>query len=117
MHTVVVDGQDVEAVHDAALAARTHAVEGSGPVFLVANTYRLTGHYVGDPQVYRAREEIREVRQTHDPVAALRAELDVSDADWAELEHEIAAIVEGAVEFAVNGTDPQPEDAMKNIYA
>ena len=117
MHTVVVDGQDVEAVHEAAQAARSYAVEGNGPVYLVANTYRLTGHYVGDPQVYRAREEIREARQEHDPLPALRGRLEVSDADWAELEQEAVDIVEASVEFALTGTDPQPEDAMKNIYA
>jgi acetoin:2,6-dichlorophenolindophenol oxidoreductase subunit alpha len=117
MHTVVVDGQDVEAVYEAAQAARSYAVEGNGPVYLLANTYRLTGHYVGDPQVYRAREEIREARQEHDPLPALRGHLEVSDADWAELEQEAADIVEAAVEFALTGTDPQPEDAMKNIYA
>ena len=86
-------------------------------MYLVANTYRLTGHYVGDPQVYRAREEIREARQEHDPLPALRGRLEVSDADWAELEQEAADIVEASVEFALTGTDPQPEDAMKNIYA
>jgi TPP-dependent pyruvate/acetoin dehydrogenase alpha subunit len=117
MHTVVVDGQDVEAVYEAAQAARSYAVEGNGPVYLLANTYRLTGHYVGDPQVYRAREEIREARQEHDPLPALRGRLEVSDADWAELEQEAADIVEASVEFALTGTDPQPEDAMKNIYA
>ena len=117
MHTVVVDGQDVEAVYEASQAARSYAVEGNGPVYLVANTYRLTGHYVGDPQVYRAREEIREARQEHDPRPALRGRLEVSDADWAELEQEAADIVEASVEFALTGTDPQPEDAMKNIYA
>ena len=41
---------------------------GKGPVFLLAETYRLTGHYIGDPQVYRPKEEVRELRQTQDPV-------------------------------------------------
>ncbi len=117
MHTIVVDGQDVEEVHGAALEARRYAVEGNGPVYLVANTYRLTGHYVGDPQVYRPREEIREARQTQDPLEKLRATLDVSDGDWEEMERAAVQVVEGSVEFAKNGTDPRPEDAMKNIYA
>ena len=47
----------------AATRALGHARGGEGPVFLLANTYRLTGHYVGDPQVYRPREEIREVAE------------------------------------------------------
>jgi acetoin:2,6-dichlorophenolindophenol oxidoreductase subunit alpha len=117
MHTLVVDGQDVEAVYESALAATTYAREGAGPVFLLANTYRLTGHYVGDPQVYRPREELREVRLNQDPVEKLRARLEVDDDDWSAMEAEVREIVEGAVEFAQNGTDPRPEDALKNIYA
>ena len=59
MKLIEVDGQDVEAVYLAALAAREHAVSGKGPVFLHLRTYRLTGHYVGDPQVYRDRRSCR----------------------------------------------------------
>jgi pyruvate dehydrogenase E1 component alpha subunit len=117
MHTIVVDGQDVEGVHAAALEATKYARGGKGPVFLLANTYRLVGHYIGDPQVYRDREEAKELRATRDPIELLRAKLDVSDDDFAELDTEVTEIVEAAVEFAKNGTDPAPEDALKNIYA
>ena len=117
MHTITVDGQDVGAVHRAARRALSHAREGSGPVFLLAETYRLTGHYVGDPQVYRPREEVRELRQTQDPVEKLRAALDLPDEEWEELDREVTELVEASVEFAKNGTDPKPEDALKNIYA
>ena len=86
-------------------------------MFLLANTFRLTGHYVGDPQVYRPREEVRELRQTQDPIEKLRAKLEVSQEEWDELEREVAELVEGSVEFAQNGTDPRPEDALKNVYA
>ena len=37
--------------------------------------------------------------------------------EWEALEDEVHGIVEAAVEFAKNGTDPQPEDALKNVYA
>jgi TPP-dependent pyruvate/acetoin dehydrogenase alpha subunit len=117
MHAIVVDGQDVEAVYLAATDALAFAREGNGPVFLLANTYRLTGHYVGDPQVYRPREEVRELRQTQDPLDRLRAQIEVTDEEWDELERDAAEIVEAAVEFAQRGTDPRPEDALKNVYA
>jgi pyruvate dehydrogenase E1 component alpha subunit len=117
MHTIVVDGQDVEAVHEAAGRALEHARSGEGPVFLLANTYRLTGHYVGDPQVYRPREEVREVRQSQDPLDKLRAKVEVADDDWEAMERDVQAIVDDSVEFAVNGTDPRPEDALANVYA
>jgi pyruvate dehydrogenase E1 component alpha subunit len=117
MHAVKVDGQDVEAVYHAAKKALKHAREGKGPVFLHVETYRLTGHYIGDPQVYRPKEEVRELRRTQDPLEKLRAALDLPDDEWEAMEREVAEIVEGSVEFAKAGTDPKPEDAMKNIYA
>ena len=117
MAAMTVDGQDVEAVHVAAREALEHAREGRGPVFFLCETYRLTGHYVGDPQVYRPREEVRKLRETQDPIEKLRAKLEVSDEDWAGLDREVSEIVDESVAFAENGTDPRPEDALKNVYA
>jgi acetoin:2,6-dichlorophenolindophenol oxidoreductase subunit alpha len=117
MRSIDVDGQDVEAVYAATREAREHAVSGQGPVFLNVRTYRLVGHYIGDPQVYRAKSEIEELRETKDPIELLRARLEVSDEDFEALDTEITAIVEASVEFAKAGTDPKPEDALKYVYA
>ena len=117
MSSVEVDGQDVEAVHAATRAAREHAVSGRGPVFLNIRTYRLVGHYIGDPQVYREKSEIEELRETKDPIELLRARLGISDEEFGSLDTEIEALVEGAVEFAKAGTDPPPEAALKYVYA
>jgi pyruvate dehydrogenase E1 component alpha subunit len=117
MKAIKVDGQDVEAVFKAAQEALAHARGGAGPVFMHVTTYRLTGHYIGDPQVYRPKEELRELRQTQDPVEKLREKLELPDDEWESLDREITKIVDDSVEFAKNGTDPKPEDAMKNIYA
>jgi pyruvate dehydrogenase E1 component alpha subunit len=112
-----VDGQDVEAVYEATVKAREHAVSGQGPVLLNVLTYRLVGHYVGDPQVYREKEELEETRETQDPLDKLRDRLGLSDGEVEELEKEIEAEVEASVEFAKNGTDPDPEDSLKWVYA
>jgi acetoin:2,6-dichlorophenolindophenol oxidoreductase subunit alpha len=117
MTSATVDGQDVEAVYEAAKKALKHARDGKGPVFLVADCVRLSGHYVGDPQVYRPKEEIHELRQTRDPIDLLRARLDLPDAEWEEMDREATRIAEDSVEFSKNGTDPKPEDALKNVYA
>jgi pyruvate dehydrogenase E1 component alpha subunit len=116
MHAVDVDGQDVEAVYAAAADAREHALT-KGPVLLHLRTYRLVGHYVGDPQVYRDKEELQESREHHDPLDKLRNRLGISDEDFEALDQEIEEIVDGAVEFAKNGTDPDPGDALKWVYA
>ena len=117
MKVLKADGQDVEAVFKATRQALDHARSAKGPVFLHLDTVRFSGHYIGDPQVYRDREEAKELRATRDPIELLRAKLDVSDGDFAEVDTEVTEIVEAAVEFAKNGTDPAPEDALKNVYA
>jgi acetoin:2,6-dichlorophenolindophenol oxidoreductase subunit alpha len=117
MKSIKVDGQEVEAVYKATRRALEHARSGKGPVFLAVDTYRLVGHYIGDPQVYRSKEELEETRATHDPIEHLRAKLELSDEEVEEIDHEVQEIVDAAVDFAKNGTDPKPEDALKNVYA
>ena len=75
------------------------------------------GHYIGDPQVYRSKEELEETREKQDPLDHLRARLELSDDEVEEIDREVQEIVEASVEFAKNGTDPKPEDARKNVYA
>ncbi len=117
MKLIEADGQDVEAVHRAAREAREHALSGEGPVLLHLRTHRLTGHYVGDPQVYRDKEELKREWEEKDPIALLRAKLGLSDDDFEELDGEVTGEVEAAVELAMKGTDPKPEDALKYVYA
>jgi acetoin:2,6-dichlorophenolindophenol oxidoreductase subunit alpha len=117
MLSMTVNGQDVEAVFDTAKKALRHARDGKGPVFVVADCVRLSGHYVGDPQVYRPKEEILELRKTRDPIELLRTRLELSDEEWEEMDREATRIAEDSVEFAKKGTDPKPADALKNVYA
>jgi TPP-dependent pyruvate/acetoin dehydrogenase alpha subunit len=117
METIRVDGQDVEEVYAATQRALEHARGGNGPVFMDVETYRLVGHYIGDPQVYRPKDELPRLREEQDPVTKLRERLDVSDDEFEELDREVTGIVDESVEFAKRGTDPAPEDALKNVYA
>ena len=117
MTAVEVDGQDVEAVVEATRNAREHAVSGKGPVFMNVRTYRFTGHYVGDPQVYRDKSEVLQLRETQDPLELLRARLGMTGEEFERLDAEATAEVEGSVEFARAGTDPNPEDALTWVYA
>jgi acetoin:2,6-dichlorophenolindophenol oxidoreductase subunit alpha len=117
MESMKVDGQDVQKVYETASRAVEHARSGRGPVFLLAETYRLTGHYIGDPQVYRPKDELQKLRETQDPVDKLRGALEISDDEFEELDREVTQLVEGSVEFAKAGTYPKPEDTLKNVYA
>jgi TPP-dependent pyruvate/acetoin dehydrogenase alpha subunit len=64
---VTVDGNDVQAVHDAATEAVATARAGRGPTLIEAITYRWKGHSKSDQNLYRTREEIESWRQ-RDPI-------------------------------------------------
>ena len=70
--------------------------------------YRLTGHYVGDPQVYRPREELHEARRDAGSDREAPCRLDVPDDEWDGMEREVAELVEGSVEFARTAPTPDP---------
>jgi pyruvate dehydrogenase E1 component alpha subunit len=76
----------------------------------------MHGHFIGDPQSYRSKED-REAAAERDPIKLLRERLDLADDEFETIDAEANEIVEAALEFAKNGTDPQPEDALKNVYA
>jgi acetoin:2,6-dichlorophenolindophenol oxidoreductase subunit alpha len=117
MRAAKVDGQDVEAVHLAARAALEHARAGHGPVFLVCETERLTGHYIGDAQLYRDKRALEELRETRDPIENLRRRLELGDDEWKQLDGDAHSVVDAALEFALAGTDPEPSDALEYVYA
>lgn len=104
-----VDGNDVLAVEDIGrdLIARIRA--GEGPQFLVAETYRLTGHTGADPATYRPDAEV-EAAKTRDPLARtagwlLEAGLPAADID--RIKQEADAEMKAAVSTA--GAAPWPE--------
>ena len=117
MHSMKIDGQDVEVVYKAARRALDYARSGKGPVYLVCETFRLVGHFVGDAQVYRPKGEQQELRETQDPIVKLREKLGLSDEEYGGMDAEALGIAEASVQFAKAGTDPKPEDALKNVYA
>jgi len=117
MTSLEVDGQDVEAVYRATAEALAHARSGAGPVFLLAETYRLAPHNVGDQQEYRDKAEYELTRATEDPIEKLRERLALPDERFAELEREAELVVADAVEFARRGTDPDPATLLEDVYA
>jgi pyruvate dehydrogenase E1 component alpha subunit len=121
MPAVQVDGSDFFAVYDAMTSAVTRARAGGGPSFIEARCARIHGHYCGDPQTYRSKEELTQARDLHDPIAAFRrrvfasgeltaGELDVIDQSAADEMH-------AAVTTAHAGTAPSLEALYTDVYA
>ena len=115
---VQVDGMDVLAVHAAAQVAVAHCRAGLGPYLMEMKTYRYRGHSMSDPAKYRTREEVTEMREHHDPIAAARAELlrlGVSEAELRAVEDETKAQVNDAAEYAQSSPEPDPAELWTDI--
>ncbi len=118
MPGVTVDGNDVVAVYQATAEAVARARRGEGPSFIEALTYRFRGHYEGDPQVYRSREEVA-AWQARDPIPRLRALLSargVREEQIAALEREVEQQIEAAVQFARESPLADPQEALIGVY-
>ncbi len=116
---VVADGMDVFDVYQKSGEAIDRARTGGGPTLVEAKTYRFMGHYVGDPQTYRTKDEVEQWKK-RDPIAMFRqraveggkipaAELDAIDAS-------IKKEMEQAVEFARQSPEPEVEAALQDIF-
>lgn len=119
MHAVIVDGNDIEAMYAAVEAAVERARRGDGPTFIEAMTYRLWGHMMGDPEVYRTKEEVAEAREI-EPIVRLGQRLKAlgyTDADLARIDGEAADIIKDALQFAQSSPAPEPEDAFSDVFA
>ena len=68
MPGVIVDGNDVFAVYEAAKELIERARRGEGPAILECKTYRIKGHFVGDPEMYRTKKEVQQVMDDTDPI-------------------------------------------------
>ena len=116
----VIDGNDPDAAFEAIAAAVDRARAGDGPTLIEAKTYRLRGHYEGDPQHYREQEEIDEW-SARDPVVTFRSRLlDAATATAAELdalEAEVADEVAGALAAALEAPVPTAGDILGGVYA
>jgi pyruvate dehydrogenase E1 component alpha subunit len=118
---VVVDGNDVIAVFQAASQAVERARAGGGPTLIECKTYRWRSHTErrGQPDP-RDRAEV-EAWQRRDPVALLERQLrdqdELDDGGLAAIEGEIMAAIERAVAFAEASPFPLPEQATDDVFA
>ena len=119
-----VDGQDVRAVHEVATRLVKRARAGGGPAFLQCDTYRYSGHHVGDinREYYRSKQEEQHWKTDRDPITVLskwllRARLCRRQHLWNELHPEVRATMEAAVKFAIAAPYPDVEEVEQDVYA
>ena len=118
-----VDGQDVRAVFELAARFVGRARSGGGPAFLQCDTYRYSGHHVGDinREYYRSKKEEQLWKTERDPIKVLGLWLiEQRYADAAALEkisEEVRRGMEAAVKFAIDSPYPSPDEVEKHVYA
>jgi pyruvate dehydrogenase E1 component alpha subunit len=115
-----IDGNDVLAVYRAATAAVDSARAGKGPTLIECKTYRHKGHSRVDPAKYRSKEEVQQWL-AKDPIRRLEKRLlqdrVMSEDELKEIQKEVGAEIEEAVEFATRGPYPEPDEALEDVYA
>ncbi len=117
MPAVRVDGMDVEAVRDAAVALVDAARAGGGPAFLECETYRFVGHHTAEATMglgYRSDEEIERWR-ARDPLLVEAARLDADAV--AAIDAEVEQLLERALAFARESPRPEVSSARDYVYA
>lgn len=118
-----VDGQDVRAVHEMATRLVKRARAGEGPAFLQCDTYRYSGHHVGDinREYYRSKQEEHQWKTDRDPIKVLERWLvNEGYADAAYFDRvmsEIRGVMEAAVKFAIDSPYPSVDEVEKHVYA
>jgi acetoin:2,6-dichlorophenolindophenol oxidoreductase subunit alpha len=118
---VVVDGNDIFAVHQAANAAVDRARSGGGPSLIECKTYRWRGH-TERPGQSDPRDQTQIAAWMHkDPITLLERRLrdqgELDDAGLRAMEGEITGALEAAVAFAEASPFPLPEHATDDVFA
>jgi pyruvate dehydrogenase E1 component alpha subunit len=120
MPGVIVDGQDVEAVHAATAEAVARARAGDGPSLLEMKTYRYRGHSRSDPAKYRPEGELEDWK-ARDPIRILGARLaeagQLGIDEQAALAEQTAATIDAAAERAAAAPYLTLEEARAHVYA
>jgi len=119
MAAMTIDGNDLLAVHAAAGEAIARLRDGGGPYLLECMTYRLAGHFVGDAQRYRSKEELAAMREK-DPIDRLRRHLlqsGVTEGDLDATAERARRTVLDAVERARASRHPDPAGVLDGVYA
>jgi pyruvate dehydrogenase E1 component alpha subunit len=115
----VVDGNDVIAVLDVFSECLARARKGEGPSLIEAKTYRWKGHWTGDPEVYRTREEVAAWMEKC-PIKRLHAYLldnkIAAEGELKAIDDRAQAEVEEAAQFALDAPEPAPANVMDGMY-
>jgi len=116
-----VDGNNIVEVYNAASSLIESARKGKGPAILECLTYRIKGHYVGDPERYRTKEEVQKHFTENDPITRyvdLLTQQGILDADgFAAVKAAAVREIAEAEKFAEDSPYPDKEEAFNDLFS
>ncbi len=117
---VAINGNDVLAVYQATQGAIRRARAGEGPTLIECKTYRWHGHSEHDRAFYRTDEELA-MWKSRDPLPIFTKFLQdrgvLGDEKLREIDGRVTEVIDRAVRYAEESPDPEPGDAVTDIYA
>jgi 2-oxoisovalerate dehydrogenase E1 component alpha subunit len=118
---MTVDGNDVFACYEAMKGAVERARRGEGPTLIECMTYRFHPHTSDDDdRTYRTREEVDEAKRK-DAIIQFESYLTstgiLAEEGIESLRKELKEQVDAAVDEAWNAADPEPESAVRHVFA
>jgi TPP-dependent pyruvate/acetoin dehydrogenase alpha subunit len=119
MPGVSVDGNDVFEIDAAFERAEKRARKGGGPSLIECKTYRWKGHWIGDPETYRTRDEVEKWKDKC-PIKRLACHMTenrvLTRAQLDEIDASVAAEMDAALVFAEGSPEPDPSRVMENVF-
>jgi len=116
---VIVDGNNPLEVYEAVKKAVQYAREGNGPSIVECKTYRMRGHYEGDPAAYRSKETTEEWRKK-DPIDRFKEYLlneAIDEKELIAIDEAMDREIEAAYEFAKSSPYPDASEVTMYVYA
>jgi pyruvate dehydrogenase E1 component alpha subunit len=115
----IVDGNDVFAVDEVFEKALKHAKAGKGPSLIECKTYRWKGHWTGDPEVYRTREEVEKWKKKC-PIVRLEKHLlkekIIKQNELDEIQRNVESLIAEAEDFSLNSPEPDPAHVLDDVF-
>jgi len=116
---ITIDGNDVITIYETAKEMIKRAREDGGPSLIEAKTYRIKGHFVGDPELYRDKKEVEEF-WLNEPIRKFEKKLVeekmLNETEKRKIWEDAQKEIEEAVTFAKESPVPNNEDALTDLF-
>lgn len=116
----IVDGNDVFAVYEAGKKIVEDLRAGKGPILLECKTYRIKGHFVGDPERYRTKEEVAKVWKENNAITRFKEKVIpagmMTEEDCNAIDQECKDKIAEALKFAQESPEPEASALFEDLY-